>query len=499
MTISTTIARVTYAGDGSTLSFAVPFSFFGADEIDVIERSLESGAETLKVLATDYTVAGGGGATGTVTAVAPPGAARSWTISRRTHRTQTIDYTPNDPFPAETHERALDRLTALVQELDDKLGRAAVLSPTSPVTNVTLPDPDAEKLLGWKSDLSGLENKNIPSGATIHASVVATREGVTASESVTPQGLAALWRKGGDIASAATLAKPVDANLGGYHLVTGTSTIAGLWAGEPAGAEVELRFAADLTLSHNAVSFILPGGGNVIVTAGDVARFRSEGDGNWRCVTAPPAWFGQSGGFSLPVSAKSAAYAMLATDKGSEINFTAAGATFSLLAAATAGNGGIVAVRNSAASGDITIDPNGSETLDGLATRLLRPGDAVLLRCDGSAWRTVSGSYSFESAEQTMALATAISVAHGLGVKPNHLRVVFRCKTSEANWAVGDEIDYNAVIWTYGAALHVDAVNAAGTINQTYPPNIANKSSGSGVAMVLANWRLVFYCKDIRG
>ena len=64
MTISTTTSRIIYAGDGVTVSFAVPFSFFGADEIDVIERNLGSGSEALKVLTTDYTVAGGGGGAG---------------------------------------------------------------------------------------------------------------------------------------------------------------------------------------------------------------------------------------------------------------------------------------------------------------------------------------------------------------------------------------------------------------------------------------------------
>jgi hypothetical protein len=499
MTLSTTTSRITYVGDGSTTSFAVPFSFFGADEIDVIERSAETGQEAPRVLATHYTVSGGGGATGTVTAVAAPDAGRSWTIARRTKRTQMVDYTPNDPFPAETHERALDRLTALVQELDEKLGRAAALSPTSPLVDVTLPPPESGKLLGWRGDETGLENKNIPNATTIYAGIDTARTGVAAAESVTPRAMAAFWRKGGDIASEAILSKPADVNLGGYHVVTGTTTIAGLWSGESTGAEVELRFAAALTLTHNATSFILPGGSNVSVASGDVARFRAEGGGNWRCVSAPPAWFGQTTGLSLPTSNKSANYTMLAGDKGSEINFTAAGVTLNLLAAATAGNGAVIGVRNVAGSGDVTIDPNGAETLDGLATRLLRPGDCVLLRCDGSAWRTVNGAYSFESAEQTIALGTVITVAHGLGVKPNHIRAVFRCKTAEASWSVGEEIDYGAVQWTYGGAFAADTANAVVTINQIYAPSIGNKANGTGVPITPANWKMVFFCKDMRG
>jgi hypothetical protein len=72
MTINTTTNRVSYDGDGSTVEFTVPFAFFGADELEVVERVILTGAETTKTLTTDYTVADGGGTTGMVTAVAPP-------------------------------------------------------------------------------------------------------------------------------------------------------------------------------------------------------------------------------------------------------------------------------------------------------------------------------------------------------------------------------------------------------------------------------------------
>ena len=496
MTISTTTSRVTHAGNGVTASFAVPFSFFGADEIDVIERSLETGGETLKVLTTDYTVAGGSGATGTVTALVPPAANVSWTIARRTMRTQMVDYTPNDPFPAETHERALDRLTAQVQELDDKLGRVAALSPTSSITDLTLPDPAADKLLGWKGDLSGLENKNIPAGTAIYGGIATTRGGIVTTESVTPRGLAALWGKGSDIASAATLVKPAEGNLGGYHVVTGAVTIGALWSGELAGMEVELRFAAALTLTHNATSFILPGGGDVVTNAGDVARFRCEGSGNWRCVSAPPSWFSavSNAGLSMPVATKTSAYAMVASDKGKEIQFTTAGVTLSLLAAATAGNGATLAIRNAAASGDVTLDPNASETLDGMATRLLRPGDRVIIRSDGANWATVAGEYSFTTAELTIA-ATASTDAHGLGGFPDRIRTILRCKTADLGYAVGEEIEvayafYNGYesnnVQVFATASDLKSVQ--GSYNKWW---IAHATTGVVTVITTARWKLV--------
>lgn len=494
MTISTTTSRITYAGDGMTVSFAVPFIFFGADEIDVIERSLESGSEALKVLTTHYNVAGGAGATGTVTALLAPDATKSWTIARRTKRTQMVDYTPNDPFPAETHERALDRLTALIQEVDDRVGRSAALSPTSAVTGLTLPNPEADTLLGWRSDLSGLENKSLAADTAIYAGIAATRTGVTAMESVTPRGLAALWRKGADIASAAALAKPGDSSLGGYYTVTGNTGIAALWAGEPAGTEIELRFAAALTLTHNATSFVLPGGVNISAAAGDIARFRCEGGDNWRCVSGPPGWFGGGTGLSIPVSVKTGSYAMQVADKGGELIFTTAGATLSLLAAASAGNGATLVIRNAATSGDVTIDPNGSETLDGLATRALRPGDRVVIRCDGAVWATVAGEYSYTTAELSIAAATGSTDAHGLGGVPDRIKTIIRCKTADLGHAVGDEIEVAYTFYNGYESNNVQVFANATNLRSVQGATkwwIAHATTGVVTAMPAANWKLV--------
>lgn len=116
MTINTTTNRVSYDGDGSTIEFVVPFVFFGADEIEVVERVAATGQETTKMLTTDYIVEGGGGGSGTVRAHSSPPATVSWTIIRNTKRSQEIDYTDNDPFPAETHESGLDRATMIAQD-----------------------------------------------------------------------------------------------------------------------------------------------------------------------------------------------------------------------------------------------------------------------------------------------------------------------------------------------------------------------------------------------
>ncbi len=62
--------------------------------------------------------------------------------------------------------------------------------------------------------------------------------------------------------------------------------------------------------------------------------------------------------------------------------------TQTLTAAATLSDGWSVGYRNDG-SGVITIDPNSAETIDGQATITLQPGEACLITCNGSAFKTI--------------------------------------------------------------------------------------------------------------
>ncbi|MFZ5789786.1 MAG: hypothetical protein ACOY3L_03710 [Pseudomonadota bacterium] len=83
-----------------------------------------------------------------------------------------------------------------------------------------------------------------------------------------------------DVASAATTAIGVAAS--NNVRVTGATTITA-FDSVAAGITRRVRFAGALTLTHNATSLILPGGANIITTAGDEAEFTSLGAGNWVC------------------------------------------------------------------------------------------------------------------------------------------------------------------------------------------------------------------------
>ena len=64
--------------------------------------------------------------------------------------------------------------------------------------------------------------------------------------------------------------------------VTGTTAITSLGSGVNALRFV--RFAGALTLTHDAASLVLPGGADIVTAPGDMACFRSDAGGHWRCV-----------------------------------------------------------------------------------------------------------------------------------------------------------------------------------------------------------------------
>ena len=132
MTVSTTTTAVSAAGDGSTTDFTFTFEILAASDLRVIVVTDSTGAESEKTLTTDYTVAGVGQVNGgTVTFVTAPASGETVHIKRGNMAlTQPTNYTPNDPFPAETHENALDRVALQIQQINEKLGRAIVRSET---------------------------------------------------------------------------------------------------------------------------------------------------------------------------------------------------------------------------------------------------------------------------------------------------------------------------------------------------------------------------------
>ncbi len=125
MTASATIPYVAYAGAGPTGPYAIPFEFLANADLVVIKTNAAGDDTTL--IGNTITGAGedDGGELYTAVGVA---AGETLKIYRATVRSQTAQYVANGPFPAATHERALDRAMLIDQEQDRDLSRA-ILAP----------------------------------------------------------------------------------------------------------------------------------------------------------------------------------------------------------------------------------------------------------------------------------------------------------------------------------------------------------------------------------
>ena len=156
MTVSSTTTKNSYAGDGSTTAFSYTFKIFDEDDITVVLRNNSTGAETTQSITTNYTVSGVGNAGGgTVTFVTAPPTGNTVVLLRITSLTQLTDYTPNDPFPAESHETALDKLTHITQELSEEVGRSLKLSQTNEIATAEFTTGAADranKILGFDTN-----------------------------------------------------------------------------------------------------------------------------------------------------------------------------------------------------------------------------------------------------------------------------------------------------------------------------------------------------------
>ncbi|RWI60242.1 MAG: hypothetical protein EOQ93_02995 [Mesorhizobium sp.] len=304
-----------------------------------------------------------------------------------------------------------------------------------------------------------------------------------------------LSKVGADMASASTLNL---ANATGTLVtVTGTTTITALGT-VVAGAERELIFAGALTLTHNATSLILPGGANITTAAGDVARFRSLGGGNWRCMS-----YQRGNGAAIAVAPNTTVATPTLTLKQSAAPTPTAEGDIQWDSdddRLVVGDGAAQAVfsKNPATTVDNTV-PRHDGTKGATQTSGVTIDDSNKLTAPGGL-ATSAGDLPFtkvfESAQQTITSGGTLTIAHGLGVSPPLVIAVLKCVTADAGWSIGNEITIN--IGKHdgsperGFGVRQDATNlyvvyATSSNVMEYKDGV----SGANAALTNSSWRLV--------
>lgn len=161
MTVESEVKRSDYAGDGTTVDFATGFRFLEDGDLKVIKTVVATGIETELDIISDYTVTGAGDDMGgTVTTLVAPLSTEKLSILRNVPLTQGTDYVENDEFPAESHERALDKLTMIVQQIQEQLDRTLKQTESQEGAGLTVPPSQEGKFLQWDDD-GDLQNVDI--------------------------------------------------------------------------------------------------------------------------------------------------------------------------------------------------------------------------------------------------------------------------------------------------------------------------------------------------
>jgi hypothetical protein len=122
-------------------------------------------------------------------------------------------------------------------------------------------------------------------------------------------------------------------------------------------------------------------GGTGLTSAGAAGYFLKSDGTNF---SASPI----GGNFNIPTSARTSNTVLALSDNGYYIDVTSGTFTQTFTAATTLGAGWWVYIGNSG-TGNVTLDPNGSETIDSLTSFVMYPKEVRLVLCNGTSFKSV--------------------------------------------------------------------------------------------------------------
>ncbi|MBN9550547.1 MAG: hypothetical protein J0H31_17155, partial [Alphaproteobacteria bacterium] len=111
-------------------------------------------------------------------------------------------------------------------------------------------------------------------------------------------------------------------------------------------------------------------------------------------------------------------------------------------------------------------------------------------------WTTLPFTKTFESTQQTITSAGALTLAHGLTVQPKLIQVCIICQTADAGYSAGDELEMNIGVAPNSGPRGISVVPDSTNLNIRFASggsvfDVLNKSTGSTTGITLTNWKLI--------
>lgn len=229
MTISNEYAPLVYDGNGVTTLFPITFVFYNSSEILATRRQISTGVDAPLAITTDFTVSGGAGSTGSLTALVAPTLDQKIIIERALPYKQEANFSENTAFPAETLETALDKSVIMAQQTKALAARALVIPSTD--TGVTTVLPTSTVRAGKALFFDGSGNPSVTStvdtisaaaaAASASAAATSAANAATAQAAAEAASTGIRWRPSVKAATTANIA------LSGPQTIDSVSCIAG--------------------------------------------------------------------------------------------------------------------------------------------------------------------------------------------------------------------------------------------------------------------------------